>query len=221
MMLNAHWSRNIINAFSVKICLKALLANRSKVRPFRRHMLKGRSMHRIALALALMLTTSPAFAALKVGTRATDFTTQAVLAGKAGTFNLNKALKRGPVVLYFYPKAFTSGCTVEAHEFSEAADDFAAYDASIVGMSADNLETLKRFSVEACRNKFTVGIATKPMIKNYKVSLPMMGGTNRTTYVIAPDGKVLFAYSQLGVKGHVTGALNAVKAWHAANPKRK
>jgi peroxiredoxin len=88
-------------------------------------------------------------------------------------------------------------------------------------MSADNLETLKRFSVEACRNKFMVGIATKPMIKNYDVSLPMMGGTNRTTYVIAPDGKVLFAYSQLGVKGHVSGALNAVKAWHAANAKRK
>jgi peroxiredoxin len=66
-----------------------------------------------------------------------------------------------------------------------------------------------------------VGIATKPMIKDYKVSLPMMGGTNRTTYVIAPDGKVLFAYAQLGVKGHVSGALNAVKAWHAANAKRK
>lgn len=178
-------------------------------------------MKRFALALALMISASPAFAALKPGARATDFTTQAVLAGKADTFNLNKALKNGPVVLYFYPKAFTSGCTVEAHEFSEAADDFAAYGASIVGMSADNLETLKRFSVEACRNKFMVGIATKPMIKNYKVSLPMMGGTNRTTYVIAPDGKVLFAYAQLGVKGHVSGALNAVKAWHAANPKRK
>ena len=138
-------------------------------------------MQRIALALALLLSTSPAFAALKAGTRATDFTTQAVLAGKADTFNLNKALKRGPVVLYFYPKAFTSGCTVEAHVFSEAADDFAAYGASLVGMSADNIDTLKRFSVEACRNKFAVGIATKPMIKDYKVSLPMAGITNRTT----------------------------------------
>ena len=178
-------------------------------------------MQRIALALALMLSTTPAFAALKTGARATDFTTQSVLAGKADTYNLNKALKRGPVVLYFYPKAFTSGCTVEAHEFSEAADDFAVYGASIVGMSADNMDTLKRFSVEACRNKFTVGIATKPMIKNYKVSLPMGGITNRTTYVIAPDGKVLFAYSDLGVKGHVSGALNAVKTWRAANPKGK
>ena len=143
------------------------------------------------------------------------------MAGDVYSYNLNKALKRGPVVLYFYPKAFTAGCTVEAHEFSEAADDFAVYGASIIGMSADNIDTLKRFSVEACRNKFTVGIASKPVIKNYKVSLPIMGGSNRTTYVIAPDGKVLFAYSELGVKGHVSGALNAVKAWRAANPKGK
>jgi peroxiredoxin Q/BCP len=125
-------------------------------------------MKRTALILALALSASPAFAALKPGTRATDFTTQAVLAGDVYSYNLNKALKRGPVVLYFYPKAFTAGCTVEAHEFSEAADDFAAYGASIIGMSADNIDTLKRFSVEACRNKFTVGIASKPVIKNYK-----------------------------------------------------
>jgi peroxiredoxin len=178
-------------------------------------------MKRLALILALTVAASPAFAAFKPGERATDFTTQAVLAGDAYTYNLNKALKRGPVVLYFYPKAFTSGCTVEAHEFSEAADDFSAMGASIIGMSADNIDTLKRFSVEACRNKFTVGIASKAVIKSYKVSLPVVGGSNRTTYVIAPDGKILFVYSELGVKGHVTGALKAVKAWRVANPKGK
>jgi thioredoxin-dependent peroxiredoxin len=178
-------------------------------------------MKRLALIIALTLTTAPAFGALKPGVRATDFTTQAVLAGDTYTYNLNKALKRGPVVLYFYPKAFTSGCTVEAHEFSEAADDFAAYGASIIGMSADKIDTLKKFSVEACRNKFTVGIASKQVIKAYDVSLPVMGGSNRTTYVIAPDGKVLFAYSELSVKGHVSGALKAVKDWRAANPKGK
>ena len=172
------------------------------------------------LFLALTLAATPAFAALKPGVRATDFTTQAVLAGDAYTYNLNKALKRGPVVVYFYPKAFTSGCTVEAHEFSEAADDFAAYGATIIGMSADNIDTLKKFSIEACRNKFTVGIASKAVIKSYKVSLPVMGGSNRTTYVIAPDGKVLFAYSELGVKGHVSGAMKAVKDWRAAHPKK-
>jgi len=198
-----------------------LLVSYKHIGHFAETPLKGPFMKRTALILALALSASPAFAALKPGTRATDFTTQAVLAGDVYTYNLNKALKRGPVVLYFYPKAFTAGCTVEAHEFSEAADDFAAYGASIIGMSADNIDTLKRFSVEACRNKFTVGIASKPVIKNYKVSLPIMGGSNRTTYVIAPDGKVLFAYSELGVKGHVSGALNAVKAWRAANPKGK
>lgn len=178
-------------------------------------------MKRLSLIVALCLASAPASAALKPGVRATDFTTLAVLAGEPYTYNLNKALKRGPVVLYFYPKAFTSGCTVEAHEFSEAADDFASYGASIIGMSADKVETLKRFSVEACRNKFTVGVASKPVIKAYDVSLPIMGGSNRTTYVIAPDGKVLFAYSELGVKGHVSGALKAVKDWRAANPKSK
>ena len=178
-------------------------------------------MKRLAFVIALTLATAPAFGALKPGVRATDFTTQAVLAGDAYTYNLNKALKRGPVVLYFYPKAFTSGCTVEAHEFSEAADDFSAYGATIIGMSADKIDTLKKFSVEACRNKFTVGIASKQVIKAYDVSLPVMGGSNRTTYVIAPDGKVLFAYSELSVKGHVSGALKAVKDWRAANPKAK
>ncbi len=171
-------------------------------------------------AISVMVAT-PTLAALKLGIRATDFTTTAVLAGEPYEYNLNRALKKGPVVLYFYPKAFTKGCTVEAHEFSEAADEFASYGASIIGMSADDVTTLKRFSVEACRNKFTVGVASKAVIQNYKVSLPTGGMTNRTTYVIAPDGKVIFTYSDLGVKGHVQGALKAVKTWRAANPVRK
>jgi thioredoxin-dependent peroxiredoxin len=178
-------------------------------------------MKRLASIIALSLIASPATAALKQGTRATDFTTKTVLAGSEYTYNLNTALKKGPVVLYFYPKAFTSGCTVEAHEFSEATDDFAASGASIIGLSADNIDTLKKFSVEACRNKFTVGIGTKAIIKSYKVSLPVMGGSNRTTYVIAPDGKVIYTYSDLGVKGHVSGALKAVKDWRTAHPKGK
>jgi thioredoxin-dependent peroxiredoxin len=177
-------------------------------------------MKRLLPLVALALIASPAIAALKPGVRATDFTTKAVLAGDEYTYNLNTALKKGPVVLYFYPKAFTSGCTVEAHEFSEAADDFGALGATIIGMSADSVDTLKKFSVEACRNKFTVGVASKAVIKSYKVSLPVMGGSNRTTYVIAPDGKVLFAYSELGVKGHVSGAMKAVKDWRTAYPKR-
>jgi thioredoxin-dependent peroxiredoxin len=179
------------------------------------------SPSKFAFVAGLALLAMPVYAALKTGTRATDFTTTAVLAGDEYNYNLNRALAKGPVVLYFYPKAFTSGCTVEAHEFSEAADEFATYGASIIGMSADTVATLKKFSVEACRNKFTVGIATKAVIKSYKVSMPVVGGSDRTTYVIAPNGNVIFAYSKLSVKGHVYGALQAVKAWRAANPVKK
>ncbi len=178
-------------------------------------------MKYIVTLLALALTTTPSFAALKQGARGTDFTTKAVLAGSEYTYNLNTALKKGPVVLYFYPKAFTSGCTVEAHEFSEASNEFSALGASVIGLSADTVDTLKRFSVEACRNKFTVGVGTKAIIQSYKVALPVMGGSNRTTYVIAPDGKVIHSFSNLGVKGHVSGALKAVRDWRAAHPKGK
>lgn len=176
---------------------------------------------KFALVATFALIAMPVYAALKTGTRAKDFTTTAVLAGEEYNYNLNRALAKGPVVLYFYPKAFTSGCTVEAHEFSEAADEFASYGASIIGMSADTVATLKKFSVEECRNKFTVGVASKSIIKTYNVSLPIMGGSDRTTYVIAPNGNVIFTYSQLSVKGHVNGALQAVKAWRAANPVKK
>jgi thioredoxin-dependent peroxiredoxin len=188
---------NIIRKFPMKVITKFFIAN---------------------FALFTLLT-PPASAALKLGSKATNFTTQAALAGEAYTYNLNTALKKGPVVLYFYPKAFSSGCTVEAHEFSVAADEFGALGASVIGMSADTIDTLKKFSVEGCRNKFTVGIAAKSVIKSYDVSLPVVGGSNRTTYVIAPNGKVIFAYSKLGVKGHVQGALKAVKNWRATRLK--
>ena len=85
-----------------------------------------------------------------------DFTTQATLAGKPFTFSLAAALKQGPVVLYFYPAAFTPGCTVEAHEFAEATDKFKAMGATVIGVSHDPIDKLKKFSVSECRNKFAV-----------------------------------------------------------------
>jgi thioredoxin-dependent peroxiredoxin len=169
----------------------------------------------IAMA-AISFIALPAIAALKAGAAATDFTTQAVLGGKAFSFNLNTALKKGPVVLYFFPKAFTSGCTVEAHEFAEATDDFNKAGATVIGISADNIETLTKFSVEECRNKFAVAVGSKAVIKSYKTGLPVIGGSDRTTYVIAPTGKIVWSYSKLSVKGHVTGALAAVRAYQGA-----
>ncbi|QJB68912.1 peroxiredoxin [Parasphingorhabdus halotolerans] len=168
-------------------------------------------------ALPLSLASAPAAqAALKEGAQAMDFTTQAALSGKAFTFSLAKALKKGPVVLYFYPKAFTSGCTIEANQFAEATPELNAMGATVIGVSADNIETLKRFSVEECRNKFAVAVGSKKVIKAYDANLPVMGGSNRTTYIIAPDGKVIWSYSSLNVKGHVPGALAGVKAWKDA-----
>lgn len=171
-----------------------------------------------SLIAALVLPLGGAWAALEVGAKAPSFDTRASLAGKDFDFNLAEALKKGPVVLYFFPKVFTQGCTVEAHQFAEATDDFAKMGATVIGMSADPIEEINKFAVSECRNKFAVGVATPAMIKNYDVGLIMAGLTgrsNRTSYVIAPNGKVIFAFTALSPAGHVTGTLNAVKAWKA------
>ncbi len=169
-------------------------------------------------ALLSSMSVQPAIAALKPGATATSFTTDAVLGGRGFTFDMAKALKKGPVVIYFYPKAFTSGCTVEAHEFAEATDDFAKMGATVVGISADDIETLKKFSVAECRNKFAVGVGTQAMIRSYDAGIPGTPMSDRITYVIAPDKKVIFAFANGGVNGHVSGAMQAVKDWRATHP---
>lgn len=162
-----------------------------------------------------------ALAALKVGAQAPDFSTDAALAGKATRFTLSQTLKKGPVVLYFYPKAFTSGCTIEAHNFAEATEKFAALGATVVGVSNDDIETLKKFSVEACRNKFMVAAdGGAQIIKKYDASLMMMPNTaDRISYVIGPDGKVIYVYSSLSPDNHVENTLKAVQQWREAQPK--
>jgi thioredoxin-dependent peroxiredoxin len=171
------------------------------------------------LALALAALPMAANAALKVGDKAPDFSTQVSLAGKAMPFSLKTALKKGPVVLYFYPAAFTKGCTIEAHDFAEATDDFQKHGATVIGMSADAIDKLNQFSVSECRNKFAVGTATPSTITAYDVSLPKTTISNRTSYVIAPNGKVIFAYSAMDPAGHVTGTMDAVKSWESAHHK--
>lgn len=171
-----------------------------------------------AAAIAMVLSAGPALAALPVGAAAPDFTTQASLAGKPFGFHLADTLKKGPVVLYFFPAAFTSGCTFEAHEFAEATDAFAKLGATVIGVSADNIETLNRFSVSECRNKFAVASADARLIAQYDVKLPVMSKSNRTSFVIAPDGKIVFAYSALDYKGHVEKTMAALKQWRAAHP---
>ncbi len=172
------------------------------------------------LAMLATLATGLSFpveAAIKVGAQAPDFSTQAALAGKAFDFTLSEALKKGPVVLYFYPKAFTPGCTLEAHEFAEATPEFAKLGATVIGMSADDIATLQKFSIEECRNKFAVAAASKAVIKAYDVVMPVMTDmSDRTSFVIAPDGKVIYAYSALSHKKHVANTLAAVRQWRAS-----
>ena len=175
----------------------------------------------IAAAGALIIAAGFAFtasqAALPVGAIAPLFTTKASLAGKEFRFSLADALKKGPVVLYFYPAAFTSGCTVEAHDFAEATDDFHALGATVIGVSADPIDKLDRFSVSECRSKFAVASADQKLIKSYDAKLPVAPIANRTSYVIAPDGKVIFAYTAMDPSGHVEKTMAAVKAWKASH----
>ena len=102
-------------------------------------------MRKALLGLAALTLTAPANAALPVGAPAPDFTTTGAIGGKPFKLHLKDQLKNGPVVLYFFPKAFTKGCTLEAHAFSEAAADFKNAGARVIGMSADDLPTLQKF----------------------------------------------------------------------------
>lgn len=163
-----------------------------------------------ALAAAGLATT--ASAELPVGQKAPAFTTRAALAGKEFGFSLSAALAKGPVVLYFYPKAFTQGCTLEANAFAEAMPDFKAAGASVIGMSNDDIDTLKRFSREECRDAFPVGVAGPGVIKGYDVALGTSGLTTRTSYVIAQDGRIVAVHSNSDYRGHVEKTLAAVRA---------
>jgi peroxiredoxin len=171
----------------------------------------------ILAAFAASLLTAPASAALKVGAAAPDFTAPATLGGKEFTFALSDALKKGPVVLYFYPAAFTHGCTIEAHEFADAMPQFAALGATVIGVSHDNIGTLDRFSTTECRSKFPVAAdADESIMKSYDAVLSAHPEyANRTSYVIAPDGHILAQYTDLDPTRHVDLMMDAIKTWKA------
>ena len=166
----------------------------------------------LGMAIGLAAMAVPAAAVLPVGHNAPDFRTIGALNGKPFRLHLAEQLKHGPVVLYFYPKAFTKGCTLEARVFSEANPQFAAAGARVIGLSADDLPTLKRCSVDHCRGKFPVATASPEVIRAYDVKLPLMAMTNRTSYVIAPGGRIVMVHSDLDWKDHVAKTLAAVRA---------
>jgi peroxiredoxin len=174
----------------------------------------------IGAVLLLGLGAGPSLAALAVGAKAPDFAVKAALAGKPFDFSLADALKKGPVVLYFFPAAFTPGCTLEAHAFAEATDKFAALGATVIGVTAGNADRVTEFSSVECRNKFAVAAdPDQKVIKAYDAVLKQKPEwSDRTSYVIAPDHTVLMSYSDLNPDKHVDMTMDAVKKWKAAHP---
>jgi thioredoxin-dependent peroxiredoxin len=169
-------------------------------------------------ALAAFAAATPALAALSVGAKAPDFSAPAAMGGKSFNFNLDSALKKGPVVLYFFPAAFTTGCTIEAHDFAEASDQYKQLGATLIGVTAGNIDKLAAFSTSECRSKFPVAAdADLSIAKAYDSTLGTTH-SNRTSYVIAPDHKVIFVYSALDPSKHVDLTMAALKTWRADHP---
>ena len=168
-----------------------------------------------AAAAAALLVAAPAFAALAVGAKAPDFTTRGAMAGKIFSVHLAEQLKKGPVVLYFFPAAYTGGCNAEAHAFAEAIPAFTKAGATVIGMSADNVDTLSKFSAEKCAGKFAVASAGPRVVAGYDVALgrQVQGRdvTKRTSYVIAKDGRVAFVHDDMNPAEHVATTLAAVE----------
>lgn len=168
--------------------------------------------HLIPALLACIMATAPALAALKPGDPAPMFNTPAALAGEVFAFDLAQALQKGPVVLYFFPKAFTQGCTIEANAFAEATPRFAALGATVIGVSHDDIDTLKRFSREACRDQFAVGSDPEARtIKAYDAGSLRPGMASRISYVVGSGGKIVFTHEGSNPLEHVEATLQAVQ----------
>jgi len=177
-------------------------------------MLLKKISQKLCLLVALLVPTMT-WAELKAGAQAPTFTAPAALAGQTYTFVLAEALKKGPVVVYFYPKAFTTGCTIEAQLFAEATEQFAALKATVIGVSSDDLDTLKKFSEGPCGGKFAVAAdLERSIIKAYDAGMMLKPDmASRISYVVTPDQKILFVHSGMNPDQHVTNTLAALKNW--------
>jgi len=196
-------------------------------------------MKKILIACLLSSAISlPALAALNAGEVAPDFRTQASLAGKAFNFSLKDALKKGPVVVYFYPSAYTNGCNIQAHTFSENNDKFVAAGASIVGVSLDSIARLNKFSADPdyCAGKIAVASdADGKIAKAYDLVVREAvagrkdskgedidhGFAERTTFVVTPDGKIAATIGGIAPAANVEKALEVVQQLSAAQRAAK
>ena len=170
----------------------------------------------LASILLLLPFVSPSYAALDVGDAAPNFTVPAALGGKVYSFKLSDSLAKGPVVLYFFPAAFSVGCSIEAHEFAESMAKFEALGATVIGVSSDDIDTLGKFSVQACQGRFPVASdSTQAVMKSYDAVMQTRPDyANRVSYVIAPNGKVVYNYQSLNPSRHVEKTLAALKDWN-------
>jgi peroxiredoxin Q/BCP len=167
----------------------------------------------IPLMMLCLGMSLPAAAALDIGEPAPKFSAPAALDGKPFTYSLGDALKKGPVVLYFFPAAFSTGCSIEAHAFAEAIEDFKAVGATVIGVSTDDPETLAKFSSQSCQGKFPVASdETRAISKSFDALMQTRPEyANRISYVISPTGAIAFYYQSLNPAKHVEKVLAAVK----------
>jgi peroxiredoxin Q/BCP len=175
----------------------------------------------LALIVLSASVSTSSYAALDVGDAAPNFTASAALGGKVFKFTLADSLAKGPVVLYFFPAAFSVGCSIEAHEFAESMAKFEALGATVIGVSSDDIGTLGKFSVQACQGKFPVASDdTQAVMKSYDAVMALKPDyANRVSYVIAPNGKVLYNYQSLNPSRHVEKTLAALKDWSQTKAK--
>ena len=176
----------------------------------------------LACALASFGLAFPAIAALDIGENAPAFTTQAALGGTVYNFSLSDSLKKGPVVLYFFPAAYSEGCSIEAHHFADATEEFKALGASVIGVSGDDIGTLTSFSVQVCQSKFPVASdKTQAIMKSFDAVMQTRPEyANRISYVIAPNGTIVFQYMSLDPTKHVEKTLAALRSWAASRDKK-
>ncbi|GAN69303.1 peroxiredoxin [Acetobacter orleanensis] len=170
------------------------------------------------------LAAPAAHAALADGVTAPDFTLSGALGGKPITFSLKEELKKGPVVLYFFPSAFTSGCTLEAHAFAEAMPTFQKLGATVVGVTAGNIDRVSEFSKEECRSAFPVLADPGAKVARLYDSQKTQGSfvlSSRTSFVVSPEGRIVLSYTSSDPETHVQKTLEAVQVWRVAQPARK
>ena len=176
----------------------------------------------LAFALTLLGLSVPARAALDIGEAAPAFIAPAALGGTVYNFSLAESLKKGPVVLYFFPAAYSEGCSIEAHYFADATEEFKALGASVIGVSGDDIETLTKFSVQVCQSKFAVASdKTQAIMKSFDAVMQTRPEyANRISYVIAPDGTVVFQYMSLNPTKHVEKTLDALRSLSNSRDKK-